>query len=194
MTFKISLWHVVLASGVAVTSRQRWTTLLHMRTLYRSGLSWGLDTMFCVMEESCVAELPQTLQTDRQRKSCWQLHAGQQDSVAPWKRVQDMQGWAERESIRGSDFFLSLPISSPWSDPLWPGTSVLLASLSFYIFAPLSLPALSFSFAHNFSSIPLIWRASQSHSSTTSVSVCVALCARVCVFKKDHFHVWCLPK
>ncbi len=39
----------------------------------------------------------------------------------------------ERKSMRGSDFFLSLSISEALSDPLWPSTSVLLASLSFYL-------------------------------------------------------------
>lgn len=123
--------------------------------------------------------------TDRQTEeelltaACWA--AGLSGSVKESARHTGMS--RERESIRGSDFFLSLPISSPWSDPLWPGTSVLLASLSFFIFAPPSLPPLSFSFAHNFPSIPLIWHASQSHSSTTSVSVCVCVCcsARACV-------------
>lgn len=173
MTFKISLWYVVLAGGVAVTSRRRWTTLLHMRTL----LSWGLDTMFCVMAESCVA--------DRQRKSRWQLHAGLQDSVAPWKRVQDMPGWAEREGV--SEDRISFCLSPSVRRDLTHCGLVHLSYLPPYLFLSLLLclppppslfhsltifpPSLSFGAHPNHTPLQQAW-----------VCVCVCRCARACVY------------
>lgn len=66
--------------------------------------------------------------------------------------------------------FLSVSISEALSDPLWP------CICPICYFSPLHSRCLP--------SIPLIWPTSQSHSPT----------ARVCVCKRDHSWVRCLPK
>lgn len=105
-----------------------------------------------------------------------QLHAGASEGEGECQRIR----------------FLSVFPPSVRSDPPWPATSALLASV-----APPSLLRFICSRTPPSSSSPSLSAAQLAHIPAALLyGLCAgaSACVRACVFKKDHFHVRCLPK
>lgn len=193
MTFKIRLWHVVLASGVAITSHQRWTTLLHMRTLYRSGIL--LRSRHHVLCDGgvvcCWAALDFTdRQTDRGRAA---------DSCmlgCRTRRLRERECKTCRDEQREIGFLSVSP--HQFRRDLTHCGLVHLSYLPPYLFLSLLLRLSPLSLFHLLAIFPpsLSFGVHPNHTPLQQAQecVCVSLCTRACVFKKDHFHVRCLPK
>lgn len=103
---------------------------------------------------------------DRQRESCWQLHARLQDSVAPWEIELDTY----RERV--SEDQISFCVSLHQLGVIWPTMAWYICPTCLPIFCYLCSVSLSLFFiCLQLPFIPLIWRTSQSHSPTACVCV-----------------------